>query len=97
MYGLVRPAACVLRGDPGERSQYSRSSTLDNDHTDPDNMPLDSEDSLAEQRADIERIKDYCQKLGEGISSAADLLIEIREQLAAMDIRLRKLEASRDD
>lgn len=69
---------------------------MDNDHSDPDGMPLDSEDSLEQQRADIERIKDYCQKLGEGISSAADLLIEMREQLAAMDIRLRKLEAGQD-
>jgi hypothetical protein len=70
---------------------------VDNDHSDPDNMPLDAEDSLEQQRADIERIKDYCQKLGEGISSAADLLIEMREQLAAMDIRLRKLEAGKND
>ena len=70
---------------------------MDHDHSDPDNMPLDGGDSLEEQRADIERIKDYCQKLGEGISSAADLLIEMREQLAALDIRLRKLEAAKGE
>jgi hypothetical protein len=68
----------------------------DNDHIDPDSAAGNMEDSLVEQRADIERIKDYCQKLGEGISNAADLLIEMREQLAAMDIRLRKLEASKN-
>ncbi|MCB1186410.1 hypothetical protein KDL29_04505 [bacterium] len=66
------------------------------DHKDPDGVEL-GEDSLEGQRADIERIKDYCQKLGEGISNAADLLLQMREQIAEMDIRLRKLEAAKED
>ncbi len=66
-------------------------------HIDPDSVDGNTADSPEQQRADIERIKDYCQKLGEGISSAADLLVQMREQIAEIDIRLRKLEAGKDD
>lgn len=69
----------------------------EHDHVDPDSVEGNTPDSFEQQRADIERIKDYCQKLGEGISSAADLLVQMREQIAEIDIRLRKLEAGKDD
>ena len=66
---------------------------MDNEHRNPDDDGSMEEASLEEMQADLTRIKNYCQKLGEGIASAADLLRDMREQQAQMDLRLRKLEA----